>query len=77
MRYLRGNPHLIRVRDLRAHLKATLDQPTPRLIGTDYDVRALLIPLSPHPRWDRPALRQAIAQARRDFATLLGVLEDM
>jgi len=77
MSYLGGNPHLIRVRELRAHLKQTLDEPKPRLIGTDYDVRALLIPLLPHPRWDRPALRQAIAQARRDFQTLLSVLEDM
>jgi len=76
MLYLSTKKHLISVRDLRAGLKAVLDGDTPRIVGTRWSTRALVIPC-PLPYWGNAAKHAEVCRrVRVHFRELMKILEE-
>jgi hypothetical protein len=77
MPFLTRQRHLITVREFRANLRATLEGEEPRIIGTPYTARALVIPLKTDGYSHGQNMRNAVAKARSDFKELIGCLEGL
>jgi len=77
MPYLTLQRHLVKVRDLRAHLREIMEGDEPRIIGTEHTARAFLIPLLKNRLYYGENLRQVVAKARKDFAELIQCLEGL
>ena len=76
MLHLTADKYLISVRDFRAGLKAVLDGNTPRIVGTRWSVRALVIPC-PLPYWENSAKHAEVCRrVRVHFRELMKVLEE-
>ena len=76
MLHLTADKYLISVRDLRAGLKAVLDGDAPRIVGTRWSVRALVIPC-PLPYWQNSAKRAEVCRrVRVHFRELMKVVEE-
>jgi len=55
------------IRDLRQNLRTHLASGKTFAIGGPYDLRAFLVAVPHHDRWDRPARKKALAQAKRNL----------
>ena len=77
MAYLSRARHLIRTRDLRKNLKATVDGDEPRILGTEYHARAMIIPLHGVRPYFGDAMKPILAQARKDFENLVECLKGL
>ena len=76
MLHLTADKYLISVRDFRAGLKAVLDGNSPRIVGTRWSVRALVIPC-PLPCWWNAAKHAEVCRrVRVHFRELMKVLEE-
>jgi hypothetical protein len=54
----------------REHLKRFILENQPTVIGDGYHTRAVLIPFSELPTWDRPAMKKALATFNKTFRAL-------
>ena len=76
MLHLTADKYLISVRDLRAGLKSVLDGNTPRIVGTRWSARALVIPC-PLPYWQNAAKHAEVCRrVRVHFRELMKILEE-
>ena len=67
-------PQIVTVRELRKALAFHLNGEHAVVIGNHYHDRAILIPLSKHPRYNYPAQRKAIARAAKETLRVLAEL---
>jgi hypothetical protein len=61
----------IGARELRSSLKRILSESTPRVIGSKWWPRAVLLPVSFCPYGNAQKVRDGVAKLRRDFAAVI------
>ena len=65
------NSKRIAVRELRSKLKEHLNSGNAVAIGGLYDLRAILVSIPAHDRWNGGAKRKALAAAKKSFRAAL------
>jgi len=77
MPYLSRARHLITMREVRANLRAVVDGDEPRILGTHYRARALIIPVSNgYPRFGK-GQADTVAKIKRYFDDLMTCIEGL
>lgn len=61
----------IGIRILRATLKQFVEGKEPIAIGDDYNLRAFLVPVPAHERWNGKARNAALRKARAQFNAMI------
>lgn len=61
----------IGVRLLRAALKSYIDAGSVIAIGDHYELRAFLVPMPKHDKWDTKARKKAIREAEANFKKII------
>ena len=59
------------VRELRTNLKKHIDSAEATTVGNYYDLRAVVVPIPRHDRWNKKERAAALKKARRLFETAI------
>ena len=59
------------VRELRATLRTKITAERATLIGGPYELRAILVPIPTHSRWNDAERKKALREAKRRFAAAI------
>lgn len=60
-------PERVGIRELRSNLRAHLTDGKTLAIGTNYELRAFLVPVPRHNNWSGTEKKKALAQAKRNL----------
>jgi len=63
--------HTVAVREFRANLRLYFQANTATLVGDEWNIRGIFIPIKPYTHYDRASVPKTKAETKRRFAAAL------